>query len=561
MKKVFDNIPIFLILFLAVSFIFSGSYFINSSSLLTILMSVYLIFLIIKNKKLKISFDINLLTLTLLVFSYLFSNFWSVDSGMAFLGFVKFFPVFLFYLLYCQCHERKDRIIHYLPIFGSCMTIFSFIMMHYPILSEWVSVAGRLAGFFQYPNTYALFMLVCFIISFFEINLKKIDWLPIVNLLIALFGIYMSGSRTVFILTIFVILAILLKTRRKIFYILSVTIVLAIFGLFVVNNFTNLPHIFNISINESTFLGRLLYYYDAIPVILKNPFGLGYYGYYFLQPQIQTGVYSVVNVHNELLQFMLDIGIIPALLLYACIIKSIWINRFNFRNCLVLCVLFLHSLFDFDFQFISVFFVLILFLDIHNIKEFQLQLYKKIAFIIILVVLLPISFFVGLSDYYYMTGNYEKSLNAYNLNTMAKIQLLQTTESTESMEILANSILSSNQHVSIAYSAKARVAFANGNIEEFIKMKVTAIELAPYQYDEYIDYLNSLAYCVHQYLEIGDEESAELCVKRAESIIQMLDELKNKTSFLGWKINDLPKVTLSYENLKLIEDLRGSLNE
>ena len=63
----------------------------------------------------------------------------------------------------------------------------------------------------------------------------------------------------------------------------------------------------NISFGASTFLGRILYVQDALPLILKHPFGLGYYGYYFIQQSVQTGVYTVVNAHNELIQILLDV--------------------------------------------------------------------------------------------------------------------------------------------------------------------------------------------------------------------------------------------------------------
>ena len=66
---------------------------------------------------------------------------------------------------------------------------------------QWVSVAGRLSGFFQYPNTYALFMLICLILVMWRFDYKKIDWLDIVYGVAAVFGIIMSGSRTVFVLT------------------------------------------------------------------------------------------------------------------------------------------------------------------------------------------------------------------------------------------------------------------------------------------------------------------------------------------------------------------------
>ena len=124
------------------------------------------------------------------------------------------------------------------------------------------------------------------------------------------------------------------------------------------------------------------------------------------------------------------------------------------------------------------------------------------------------------------------------------------------MEKRADSILEGNSHVSVAYSAKARAAFSQGDVEAFVRYKLTAIRLAPYQYEEDVDYLNSLAYCAELYKQANDMDSARFCAERAAEIPHMLENVKEGTSRLGWKINDQPEVTLSREDLKLIEEMR-----
>ena len=109
----------------------------------------------------------------------------------------------------------------------------------------------------------------------------------------------------------------------------------------------------NISFGASTFLGRILYVQDALPLILKHPFGLGYYGYYFIQQSVQTGVYTVVNAHNELIQILLDAGVIPAVFMGAAVLRSVFTKRTQSRNRIVLSIMILHSLFDYDFQFLA----------------------------------------------------------------------------------------------------------------------------------------------------------------------------------------------------------------
>ena len=79
-------------------------------------------------------------------------------------------------------------------------------------------------------------------------------------------------------------------------------------------------------------------------------------------------MYTVVNAHNELIQILLDAGVIPAVFMGAAVLRSVFTKRTQSRNRIVLSIMILHSLFDYDFQFLAMGFVLILFLDMRNIK-------------------------------------------------------------------------------------------------------------------------------------------------------------------------------------------------
>ena len=52
----------------------------------------------------------------------------------------------------------------------------------------------------------------------------------------------------------------------------------------------------------------------------------------------------------------------------AAVLRSVFTKRTQSRNRIVLSIMILHSLFDYDFQFLAMGFVLILFLDMRNIK-------------------------------------------------------------------------------------------------------------------------------------------------------------------------------------------------
>ena len=60
---------------------------------------------------------------------------------------------------------------------------------------------------------------------------------------------------------------------------------------------------------KSTLAWRLIYYCDAVRVIIRHPLGIGVYGWQNLQYGIQSAAYSVKYVHNGFLQLALDGGI------------------------------------------------------------------------------------------------------------------------------------------------------------------------------------------------------------------------------------------------------------
>ena len=541
-----------------------GGYYVSVSALVGTVLIFVLFYRMYINKKVTAAWDLNMLAFAVLVLGYLASCLWAVDSGMAPLGVVKFLPLLLFYVLISGSEEDKEKIIGFLPMFGALMTLFSFLMMQLPVFEGWVSVAGRLAGFFQYPNTYAIFMLICLILVVWRIDYHSPDWLDIVYAAGSVFGIIMSGSRTVFVLTALTAVWILVVRTSIRRIILSVTIggiAVAAVAAAVAGSLGVLERFINISFGASTFLGRLLYVRDALPLILEHPFGLGYYGYYFIQQSIQTGVYSVVNAHNELIQILLDAGVIPAVVMSVALLRSVFTKRTNARNRLVLVILLLHSLMDYDFQFLVMGFILILFLDMRNIKEFKVPALTGATVGIVGTGTMFLSIFGGTSELLYTSGKNEEALKMYSGNTLAQISLLTEADTVEEMKEIAEILISRNQYLSVAYSARARAAFSEGDVGQFIEDKLMAINLAPYQYEEYIDYLEILSYCESMYLQNGSMEDAKICAERAGEIPDMLDELKERTSSLGWAITDRPQVTLSRENLELISEMEEMVDE
>lgn len=134
---------------LMLSLFFVGTFHEYLSCVLTIGMLLWTLGRILKKGKLRIYSNITVWTIGCIVLFYGLSIFWAVDSGMAFVGFLKFLPVMSYLFLLLQ-EEKTDDIIAMLPYAGSAMTIMSVIGMQIPMFRSFFSVADRLA-FFNIP--------------------------------------------------------------------------------------------------------------------------------------------------------------------------------------------------------------------------------------------------------------------------------------------------------------------------------------------------------------------------------------------------------------------------
>ena len=473
---------------------------------------------------------------------FLVSPLWAVDKGMTLFGAVKFLPLPLFCMSVAQinAYERR-RLINTVPVIGAAMTAVSLPLSFVPVLKDYLLVSGRLAGFFQYSNTYAVYLLAGIIISVGS------DWAEKKKLVIAavlIAGIFMSGSRTVLIILAVAAVIYFVKSKNKklkiaLSGIFAAILLAAIFYALITKSFDTVGRFMTSSFLSSTFLGRLLYYKDALPVILHHPFGLGYMGYYFLQGSFQTGVYSVVDIHNDFLQILLDIGWIPFAVCIWALIKSLF--RCDNVSKSTIAVILLHCLLDFDLQFIVVDFLLLLLLD--GSSQFIKLKRRSITFSLSAAVI-ALLLWVGSASAVYYFKDYDLARKIYPAYTTAYINLMLKESNPEDADALADKIISINQSVSVAYSAKSRMAFADGNIHQMIEYKKQAISLGVYSIDEYREYREMLEIAEELYLNAGDESSAEYCRRCNNEIALMLEKVKNNTSKIAWMINDKPNLEL-----------------
>lgn len=547
----------FIQIFLVISFFAVGLFHEFTACIAGFVLVAYLCRTVMQKKSLTIYVNLASISVFAIVVFYGISAFWALDSGSAVLGFFKFLPLLFFILILMQKKETPDDYLHIVPYAACGMTVLSFLLMQIPALQDWFSVSGRLSGFFQYANTFAIFLLAALIIVATKERHTKVD---LVLIPILLFGIVASGSRTVFALMLLALFVLIITSKNKKYSFLLLAAIVLVVGAAaiyaaVTQNFSTIGRFLTTSLTESTFVGRLLYFRDALPVILRHPFGLGYMGYNYLQYSVQTGVYTVRFIHNDFLQLMLDIGWLPTALFVAAIIKAFFKKGASLRKRLLLFVIAAHTCFDFNFQYLAIFMLFLLLLDYKDGEAREIQVSKAVCGICAAVAS-ALCLYMGLAQSLTYFKQYALSDRLYPWNTQNHIALLENAN--DDADSLADKIIQNNGYVALAYRVKAVNAFSAGDFEQVMEYQNEAIDVAPFFYETYEEYCYMLINGIFLYERAGDTYSAEVCREELLSVVEQLQSLPDKQSKLGKMIQDQPETELPSEIMEYVEAMENA---
>ncbi len=538
------------------SFVFVGGFYDYLSCLVSIALLTYLFIKIIKNKCFKFSITPLSIAVFGIVLFYGLSVFWAVDKGMAFVGFLKFLPI-LIYLGVLEQSKQSKKVLAVLPYFAAVLTAVSSVLSLVPLFSKFFLVAGRLSGFFQYPNTFALFILISILLICKKEKLIITDY---IILAVLICGLLYTGSRAVFVL--FIICAFLMlfvkASKSKRFVLLGVIIllvcVLAVFsqgnGIF--------ARFLKIDFTQSTFVGRFLYMSDALRLLLKHPFGMGYFGYLYSQGAVQTGVYNVSFVHNDILQIALDAGILASALLVVAVIVFMFKKRVPFADKLIVAVFFVHNLFDFNLQFIAMFMLFILFLYDTDAKQVKVTgtAVLKTSVVLLAAVNVYMSIPLALSQF----KAYSASDALYPYYTRNKLLLVQDQTDIDAANEIADDILKYNTAYYAPYSIKAKHCYSRGDFLGVMQNKKQVFAKNRFGYSEYEEYALMLSNGIVAYNQRGDSKSADVLKNELSELQKLLQENGKHISKLGSMIADKPVTSLPDNVLKYIDEKAGEPN-
>ena len=365
----------------------------------------------IKNKKIKIYFNYCFISILVLTVSSLITCIWAIDKTEAIIGFFRILSILLLTIILMQnSEENKKELYLLIPTSGVIMVLISIIVKYIPVISKYLySDNGRLGGFFQYSNTFALFLLIGIIILLYEEIKNKYNLL---NIFILLIGIFLTGSRTVFLLTMLVFVTYMFSNKRKhkvkLAIILGSILIVSVVIAFITNNFNTIGRYLTISLNSSTLWGRIIYYKDALALLKQNIFGYGYMGYSYIYPTVQTANYAV------------NYGIISMIIFIASIVYSIFSKKTNKAQKIILITMFLHMIIDFDLQFMIMFYILILMQDLTKQKDLEINIKKNILILGLILILICTYIYLGIAIFLNYINRNDISISMLSNYTRAK---------------------------------------------------------------------------------------------------------------------------------------------
>ena len=559
-----ENIDILLIkiFFFITPFLF-GLYYEFSSYFAQIFILVILLIKLLKQKKIKVYFNFASIALAIISVGYLFTCFYAVDKGMAILGFLKFTIPLTFGLLLMQYKQEKVKdMMDLIPISGVIMVIASMIFKYIPFLPNVFYLPnGRMMGFLQYANTFALLLLIGIIYIGYS---KQPKWKIIIYNVVLLFGILISGCRTVQILTLLNYIIMIIKQKELRMYFIALVII-AIAGtigyVLITGNLNTVGRYLTTSTSSRSLQERLLYYKDAIPLILRHPFGLGYMGYSYIQPQIQTGIYQAAYVHNDFLQFTLDIGIIPLVVLIIALIKNLFSKNKELSFRLILLTIALHMLIDFDLQFMIIFLILVMTLNLWDNKEYEYET-NNIVLINIDTLLIIIYLYFGIVTLLNYFEKDEIAIKMYPIYTEANIAIANNymqNEDINSAYKIALNIQKTNKELGMIYNIKAYYYYINKDWKSMVQNKKKYLEFNKYNIKEYDEYVLMLSEAIEYYAQNDEMEKAMEYIKRVVEVPSIIEHVKSSTSSISYNLKDKPTFELKSNVQKYILTMKGVL--
>lgn len=552
-----DNL---LVYFFEISPFILGLASIYSSLFAGIIMAVCLLILTAVRKEFHFFFNLTTLAGSMVLLGSIISVFFGLDYGTGLEGLALILSAAVFGLILMQIKtETRREVLHTMPETGIVLLVLSLILCAFPKTKEFVISSGRLNGLFQYANVCALYLLLCLAVLFRQNEELSHKESSCVRKIFRLFimpaalmgGILWTGSRYTFLLTLALVIWSLIKnksTGKSLGILVGMVVALVAIYVLITGNVSSFGRFTTISGKASTFIGRVLYWADAIPVIARHPFGLGYLGYHQMESVLQHGYYGVKFVHNEYIQAFLDYGWIGGIGFLIMIISGIKKTRGQQR--LLLILISLHMIMDWDMQFFPMLWILLVQFDWEDGKSFVWKWSgcgKKLIMTGATICYIVFSAWLGIGDALDYAGHPDVAWKIYPLDYKYAMKQVYAAQDYDSAEKFAKPVLKLDPCNASVYVLYMNDAFSKGNYQDMIRYGKKAAELARYDDKVLSAYVEKLGKVIEYYEKSGETEKREKAVSAVSYIKRLITDTKETTNPLAWKIKDKPRFTLSNE--------------
>ena len=459
----------------------------------------------------------------------------ALSPGMALIGALRWVAALLL-LLYTATFTGTERaiILDSVARLGAVMAAISIVGFCYTLLSGGEDANGRIDGFFEYANTYALFLLVCLVLLLLKENRHWSDW-PAMGVLLV--GVFLSGSRGVWLLLVgvgvFLALRQLTVKGKPMPVLLGVGAVVLLGGLAAaLSGGLVLDRLAAMTLESSSLNGRLLYYLDGLTILIDHPLGVGAGGYLYVQPLVQTGPYILKSIHNEYLQAALDGSVLAGALLLALAAVLIFRRGTPLRQRLAVILLAAHACIDFDFRFFG---VLALLLVCGCPRESRTIPLPRRALAAAGGVLAAVLGFFTVPYTLSFLGNAGGAWALWPWDLSLAEERLQSCAGLEEAGGIADRILDITDTSMLAWDCKFAQAAAETDYETMAECRYRYLRLNPYRPEVYEEMTALLENACRE-----DPAGLEIYQMLAEKTGALLEEVYERTSPLAYRIVDKP---------------------
>lgn len=487
--------------------------------------------------------------------SFIVVDFWAVDRGMTIIGFIKSLFLVNFIVLMVQNNNYIDAVDKFRLLPYSATVSVGLSIIFAIISSELFFLNGRLQGLFLYANSYGLFLLVSLLIL---LQKGEIRGNRLCMGIIILIGILLTNSRAIILLTIlFMFVEIFItsemKNRKRI-----IALILCFCLIFIgMNKFLKFEKRINSEMFQSSeFLTRLLYYSDALKMFVEKPYGYGYMGWYYAQATEKTAVYDTKYVHNSILQYLLDVGVVPtiSIILLVCLI-FFQKGQSSFNRMLIILILG-HSMIDIDLEYLF-FITIILGMAHYETKEYAFSIVKRN----IVKLIIAINYVFHIGTLIFSCGEYGFASAVIPFYTDAIQEELYSSTNPKMQLKLGKRCLKYNKNISGGYEALENYYVDEKDYDNASMCALKRVRLNKYDIEIYEEYIALLNEALNYYQENNDKNKVYEYANKIIYVEQLISEVLTNTNPLAYKVKHIPEIKLSNDMLNIIEKSKNIICE